>query len=420
MAERNLSYQELSEVLGRRAKALGTRPLDLSERQLKRLANGQVKSLPTPLTRRVLEAEFGHPIEELLKPAVAVASRSLPVADRSLEMAAQASAGYTMWQGVDELSVSALLGQLGQLAQEYVHGEMTPVADGFSVVRETAIELLPRAGALHRHLYLIASVSSAMLAHAAGNLGDLARAPAHAHAALRFAELGQLPGVGAWALAVLALQQEWSGSPRQSLIFAQQARSYLGSSVESVAVWLSAIEARAYARLGNRPAVNDALQQADRERHAISQLAASEYGVDQFGGILSFGEAKQHYYAGTALRRIGEMDHARIRASAAIAAYETGPAHERSYGDETLARLDLAIAYVLGGDPDLDAADVALQPVTQLPEALLLPVLQGHLGELTAALSCPRMIGSRQAIQLRDTAMALSSMCTPHPTQITR
>lgn len=421
MFERNLSYQEVSEVLGQRAKALGVRPLDLSERQLKRLANGQVKSRPLPLTCRVLEAEFGRPIEALLKSAAMIGSPSLPVTDRALDVAAQASTGYAMWQGVDELSVSAMLGTLGQLAEDYVHGEMMPVVDGISEVRENAVKLLPRAGALHRSLYLIAGVSSAMLAHAAGNLGRLAQAPVHTHAALRFAELGDLPGVGAWALAVAALQQEWSGFPKQSLITASKARSYLPeASADSTAIWLSAIEARAYARLGDGPSARAALHQADRDRDAFSDRGSGDKGVDQFGGILNFSEAKQHYYAGTALRRIGEMDSARTRASAAVVAYETGPAHERSYGDETLARLDLAIAYVLGSDPDLEAADVALEPVTRLPDALLLPVLQGHLGELCAAASRPRAARSRQAARLRNTAMALSSLCTPRPDQITR
>lgn len=47
--------------------------------------------------------------------------------------------------------------------------------------------------------------------------------------------------------------------------------------------------------------------------------------MDSIGGILTFGEPKQHYYAATALRRVGQMPAARIHALAAIDGYEQGP-----------------------------------------------------------------------------------------------
>lgn len=420
IADRRLSYPEVCKALNRRAQTLGSTTFELSDRQFKRLVNGQVKTQPLALTCRVLEAEFGHPIEALLGPATGAGQPSARAADRALQEAALTSAGYAMWQSVDQLSVETLQHSLRQLARDYVHGEMLPVVDGIVVVRQMTVEWLPRSGEFQRSLYMIAGLSSAMLAHAAGNLGRLSQSPAHAHAALRFAELGRVPGVGAWALAVLALQQEWSGYPQQSLLTGRRARSLLpDDSADSTAVWLSAIEARAHARLGNAPATRAALEQAARDREAISQHAPSEDSVDQFGGIIGFSEAKQHYYAGTALRRVGEMEHARLQASAAIDAYERGPDHERSYGDLTLARLDLAIAHASGTSTDLDAVTVALEPVTRLPQPLLLPTLQGHLGELVAAVSQPKVASSRQAVQVRNTAMALSTLCTPRPAPIT-
>jgi tetratricopeptide (TPR) repeat protein len=287
-------------------------------------------------------------------------------------------------------------------------------------VRELTVEMLPRAGARQRGLYLIAGLSSAMLAHAAGNLGQLSQAPAHAQAAFRFAELGGLPGVAAWAMTVLALQQEWSGSPQRSLALGREARTHLSDdSPDSTLVWLSAIEARAYARLGDGAAARAALNQAARDREAISRRPVGEHDLAQFGGIVAFGEAKQHYYAGTTLRRIGDVRRAREHARAAIDAYANGPADQRSYGDETLARLDLAIAHAFGEDADLDAVADTLEPLTQLPEPLLLPTLLGHLGELTEAVSRPPMRHSKQAARVRNTAMALSAVCTPRPAQIT-
>jgi hypothetical protein len=424
ITDHDLSYAEVCEALRRKARALGLHQFDLSERHFIRLVNGQVKTRPLPSTCRVLEAEFGRSIDELLATGATPEADRVRVPERgvgrSLDRAAQASAGYALWQGIDGISVGGLQLRLGQLAQDYVHGEMLPVVDGICEVRELTVEMLPRAGAHQRNLYLIAGLASAMLAHAAGNLGQLAQAPAHAQAALRFADLGRLPGVAAWAMTVLALQQEWSGSPQRSLVHGRQARFYLSEdSPDSTSVWLSAIEARAHARLGDDAAARVALDQAARDREAISLRPVGEHDVAQFGGIVAFEEAKQHYYAGTALRRIGDMRRAREHAGAAISAYETGPADQRSYGDETLARLDLAIAHALGDDADLDAVTDALDPVTRLPEPLLLPTLLGHLGELTEAVSRPTMRHSKQSAQVRSTAVALSAMCTPRPAQIT-
>ncbi|MEU7823005.1 hypothetical protein [Catellatospora sp. NPDC049133] len=416
---RRLSYPEVIDVLDGRARAMGANQFTLSRRQLIRMINGEVGTRPMPVTCRVLEAEFGHPVDALLGPAGA----SLPAVDedRSLEQAAQASASYAMWQGVDGIAVSTLQITLGQLAQQYVYGEMLPVVAGVNAVRAAAVELLPRAGSFQRTLYLIAGLSSAMLAHAAGNLGQISQAPVHANAAMRFADLARLPGVGAWALAVRALQQEWSGSPQRSVVTARQAREMLPSgSADSTQVWLAAIEARAYARLGNAAAVRDSLDQAARCRELIAARPADDaFGVDQFGGIVAFVEAKEDYYAGTALRRIGDVRQARERSTAAIRAYEQGPADMRSYGDETLARLDLAIAFAQGPETDLEAVSAALEPVTRLPDALLLPPLQGHLAELAAAVSRADLRGSRHAAHVRSTAMALSTLCAPPPAQLT-
>lgn len=418
--DRGLSYPEVYKKLLRRAAALEIGDFALSERQLKRVINGQVKTRPFSGTRRVLEAEFGYPVQQLMGPATAAAS-SPADAGRPLHDAAAASAEFALWQPVDALAIAALGQALRQLVQDYVHGEMLPVVDQLVTVRERAVGLLPRAGGLQRSLYLIAGLSSAVLAHAAGNLGQLSHSPSHAQAAVRFAELGSLPGLAGWATAVLALQQEWSGTPRQSLVTARQARSYLPVGCgDSTAVWLASIEARAHARLGNAAGVLAALEVATRDREAMASAEPDEFGLDLFGGIVTFGPAKQHYYAGTALRRIGEHSRAREHASAAISAYERGPAHERSYGDETLARLDLAISYALGARADLDATAVALEPVAQLPQALLLPTLQGQLGELADALSAAPLSGSRQAARLRETAVALSASCIPRQAQITR
>lgn len=68
---RRLTRHEALELLARRARGMGImeRRFALSERQFYRLLHGEVKTRPHPVVCRVLEAEFGCPIENLLAPA---------------------------------------------------------------------------------------------------------------------------------------------------------------------------------------------------------------------------------------------------------------------------------------------------------------------------------------------------------------
>ena len=67
--QRRLTQDETIAVLRRRARQLEIpeNRFDISVRQLQRWVAGQVR-LPHPVQCRVLEAEFRHPVEELLAP----------------------------------------------------------------------------------------------------------------------------------------------------------------------------------------------------------------------------------------------------------------------------------------------------------------------------------------------------------------
>ncbi|GAA1384730.1 hypothetical protein [Catellatospora chokoriensis] len=62
---------------------------------------------------------------------------------------------------------------------------------------------------------------------------------------------------------------------------------------------------------------------------------------------------------------------------------------------------------------------LALEPVTQLPQAMLLPTMAGHLAELGAAVSQCNLRNSKQAYHVHETAVALSALCTPRPAPLT-
>lgn len=86
------------------------------------------------------------------------------------------------------IALSTTVVALSRLAHDYVHAEMMPVVRAVHELRAETIGLIPRAGGFGRELYLVAGICSAVLAHAAGNLGHLHESPWHVNAALRFAE----------------------------------------------------------------------------------------------------------------------------------------------------------------------------------------------------------------------------------------
>lgn len=447
MTERRWTRAETLKRLAARAPSVDADDFTLSLRQLDRMLAGQIETLPHAGTCRVIEAEFGRRIEDLLvfvdrtadpgmtMGKIPIGSRAPTPAFRNdrddtasldsgmtaFAAAAAESARFALWQGVDQLGVDTLILRLSQLAHDYVSTDMVPVVRSVRELRADAVELLPRAGAFGRELYFVAGVCSAVLAHAAGNLGHLDRSPWHVNAALRFAELGRHPVLAAWALGVQALQLEWTGHPARSLDALARAAHLQEGPVEpgTTAVWLAAIEARARARLGDALGTHCALDQVAFHRDQTANPTTSEFDVDNIGGILTFAEPKQHYYAATALRRIGRMPAAREHALAAIIGYEHGPPDLRSYGDETLARLDLAISYVADARPDLDAATEAVAHVGGLPRTMLLPTLRGHLHDLAEAASAPRLRDARQASQLRATVGDIAAVCRPRLPEVT-
>src|SRR5207245_10860921 len=66
MVERRLTREQAIEALDRRARDMGVRDFALSVRQLDRWLAGDLATLPRPSLCRVVEAEFGYPVERLL------------------------------------------------------------------------------------------------------------------------------------------------------------------------------------------------------------------------------------------------------------------------------------------------------------------------------------------------------------------
>jgi len=66
--ERHLTREQAIEMLERRARSMDIGDFAVSLRQMDRWFGGRVATTPRPSVCRVLEAEFGYPVAELLSP----------------------------------------------------------------------------------------------------------------------------------------------------------------------------------------------------------------------------------------------------------------------------------------------------------------------------------------------------------------
>lgn len=412
--QRRLTREETRRLLLRRAQALGVHGFTLELRQLDRWLRGHIKGLPHPAACRVLEAEFGHPVERLLdRDAPFPPDSSSPEVAKLITTAAQRSASWGRWAdslGVGELALEGLRLRLAKLASDYVHSPMVPVVHELVTLRDNLFEVLNQPDPSQaRELYFLAGATCGIIAHASGNLGYSTAALDQAQTAMICARKADHPLLAAWVAGVRALQCEWSGQPAESLRLLSQAAAHASqvTMLGTTPVWLCAIQARAHARLGNHDAATETVDKVDSIR---DRTAGDQDDLDRIGGIFTFDIAKQRYYLATTYRRLGRMDHAAHHAAAAIDAYQQGPAPQRSYGDEALASIELSIARILAPRPDLDGAAVALQAIHHQPAARI-AAMSGPLHDLLTTVSQSHLRASPLAHRIREEINHLLPEC---------
>ncbi|MGH3935911.1 MAG: hypothetical protein ACRDS1_13195 [Pseudonocardiaceae bacterium] len=314
---------------------------------------------------------------------------SQPSAAALTAAAARDSLAFASWAetspNVSASAVDHLSYELCRIALNYVHAPLPPLFRDLTALRDHACELLQN-GRQHptqtRQLFFLAGTSCLLLAHASQNLGDSASAMAQVRAALTCAEQADHNGLRAWAHGTAGLIAEWTHQHRRAVEFAQRGQPF-ALAVDS-RVRLAALEARAAARAGDRRLALDALHRAARAR----DVYAPDDELTEFGGLLSFPVAKQHYYAGSTYALLGDAKPAQHNALLAIGMYETGPSEQRSYGDEALARVDVTTARLALND--LDGAREALRPVLDLPPQRRIEQLAVGVARVRTALALPR------------------------------
>ncbi|WP_406239945.1 hypothetical protein [Nocardia sp. NBC_01009] len=220
-----------------------------------------------------------------------------------------------------------------------------------------------------RELLFLAGVTIELLAQITSNLGNPFSAMQHALAAESLATQAGHDGLRAWTLGTQALIAEWNADPGSAIEIVRRASQWSPAGEHQIR--LAALEARCAARLGRRDEALTAVARA----LAAAEATPNSDEVVAFGGSLQF-PTKLAYYLGTTYRLIGEPADAEQWAQQAVDGYTRGPDKDRSYGDEALARADIAIVRIT--NRAVEGAREILAPVFALPPGQHIhPVAEG-------------------------------------------
>jgi hypothetical protein len=380
----------------------------LSPRQLARWMRGDVGQA-RPVAQRVAEEFWGHSFEALLGSPQVMSDHELrggaaasgPSVDvESLEAAALMAAHESFEHAartageVDPGDISRLHESVWQLARRY---HSTPplqlLAEGRHI-RNLSYLLLERTRrpAQTAELYLTAGQACGLLSVASFDLALWDAAEEQARSAHTYADLVGHDDLRAWSRGTQAVIANWRGQPRRAVDLIGGALSEAPSGIATAR--LRAIEARAWAELGQPDRVRDSLRLADDE------LSGGWRDDDLYGGTggeFGWGPSRHAACAGTALLNVGHADSAASRIREAITALPEDP-----LGGLVPARaqIDLAAAELMAGR--LDASSAALDEVWALPAPHRRQGLTGRLDQLARHLTSRDWRDAREAGELRD------------------
>ncbi|MFF8617910.1 helix-turn-helix domain-containing protein [Streptomyces sp. NPDC015350] len=330
------------------------------------------------------------------------------------ELAAQAAAQSLQFadeqlaaSGLQYGTADRLRNTIAGIATDYVHA---PIESVFLRLLPTRDELFGHLRGLQKpddtkELLFLAGTTCLLMAHASQNLGDESSAHAQIKTAWTLADRANHNGLKAWTRGTAALIAEWSAHPHSAVTHTKGALEYAPTGESRIRI--AAIQARAAARTGNRELALRSLKSLNLARE---QQPETGHQLEQFGGLLTFPSAKQDYYIGSTYALLGDHKQAEKHARTAVTAYETGPAHERSYGDLALARLDIATSRIARNE--LDGAAEEIKRILEMPHELRIRQLGTAIGNVAALLSHPRFQGNRTANELTDAALEYHAIDT--------
>ncbi|PPJ36419.1 hypothetical protein C5E45_20440 [Nocardia nova] len=320
---------------------------------------------------------------------------------RLLTTAAQESTELVRWvneEPADGIAQDALARELSSIARGYVHRPPLPLLSDLLSVRKKIARQLELARRLHRRreLALMGAVAVQLLGELTDDVaGNSEAAMRHVLAGELLAQEAAHPGLRAWVAGTKALIAEWSPQPRTALGIIDDAAGWAPPG--DYRVRLFALQARCAGRLGDAHLARSA---AARTVAAAEEAGDTRDEVTAFGGALTFPHPKMAYYLGCAYRSIGDHQDAERWSMDAINQYTAGPAEQRSYGDEALARVEVGLSRIARNE--LEGAGEILSPVLELPTEQRITCIMEGMSTVVGALREHRHAQAPVARDLRE------------------
>ncbi|MBH0778851.1 helix-turn-helix domain-containing protein [Nocardia bovistercoris] len=317
------------------------------------------------------------------------------ISERDLIMAAahEASehAGQAESTNVGATTLEQLDADVMRIANDYVHIPPVPMMVEMLRVRRRVYRLLEghQRPADTSHLYLLAGTLSGLLANASTDLGYYDAAGEQIRAAWAYAELCGHNGLRAWTKGMHALIEYSAERPRRAVLLVQGGHEFAESATARVRLFT--IEARIWSKMGSA----DDTDRCIRAAEAAREFDATDDLHDSIGGVFGFNDAKANYYAGATYVHLGLAEPALSATRRAIDLYANGPSQQRSYGAESLARVDNAAAHLINGS--LDGASAALAPVLGLDEDKRIAQLEERLTGVRRRIASPAFRAASEA-----------------------
>lgn len=386
------------------------------------------RATPQTEARQILEHLFCTPIARLLSPAdshvdacAATAEASVPrespasprsgrdSLERTTNMAAQRAIRFAMDAEQREAgpeTLDHLLSEVRRLSELYNRVPLAHVLDDLTTVQDDAFRLIESNRARPtqmRDLYLLASLASGMLAKASHDLRDPRSAMMQARTAAVCAAQAEHTTMTAWVRGLQSLISYWAGRPEDARHYASEGFAGATSPGGSVTVWLSCLEGRAAAVLGDQECVRAAdLRASELRDHVVAD------DLDNFGGNFTFPAVRQAYYQVEAAVLVGRGGRALLgEAEAAVRGYGDTSSRDWSFGDEAGARTNLSLARL--HTDDLDGAADAVAPVLDLPVSKRNAGIVRSIERVQQALSHGPVREARTARDLRAEISAFGS-----------
>ncbi|MFE0421213.1 helix-turn-helix domain-containing protein [Streptomyces sp. NPDC058953] len=387
----------------------------LTRREVSRYENNE--NIPTRQTTVHIAVSCGVPPETLLKAAARARDQrrrgssretdtrsgspddDMAVVDRAVTVSLEFADLMTP-ANTDEDQLGYLRDSLARIAIRYVHTPVLPLFNDLVGIRDEVFGLLRRRQKPGHaaDLYVLAGTACLLMAHASQNLGHSSAALGQIRTANACAQQIDHRPLRAWTAATAALIAEWSGQPARALQLTERAAALAPAGHSRIRA--TAIEARTAARAGDLGRATGALAQM----HDAQGESADPDGITEFGGIFTFPSAKQDYYRGATYSLLGRHDEAEFYATRAVEQYRYGPPESRSYGDEALATIDIALARIR--QDDIPTAARVLQELLELAPAKRIRQIALGLHTITGALTQPPARERPEAIHLIELTRA--------------